>query len=215
LGGEEKNRIKSFTGGAGATPAGKEGQPVTYIVRAGDKGSLSPLSRRLPQGTIAASNPYFEVYHVPAPGPRVDPAQPLSASWPGIDLLGFDLGGETYSPGESVPLILYWRATARIDLPYTFFVHLTGPTNPKTGNDLWAQHDAQPGDGTYPTIGWQVGEIVIDTYPMQIPEDAPPGDYALVAGFYYLPTLERLPVVDGSGQVVGDVVNLERVRIVE
>jgi hypothetical protein len=215
LGGEANNRIQSFTGSAGATPGGREGQPVTYVIRAGDEGSLSLLARRLPQGAAADPSPYFDVYHLPADGERVAPVHSLAASWPGIDLVGFDLGMGSYSLGEDIPLTVYWRATAPIERRYTFFVHLVGPPNPATGNALWAQHDAQPGDGTYPTLGWRVNEIVIDAYPIQIPANAPAGEYALVAGFYYLPTLERLPVVDGSGLVAGDAVTLETLRIAE
>jgi hypothetical protein len=97
-----------------------------------------------------------------------------------------------------------------MERPYTFFVHLLGPDNPATGTPLWAQQDAQPAKGTYATLGWDLDEIVIDEYKLVIPEGAPSGAYELHAGFYYLPTLERLPVVDDGGQVTGDQVTLER-----
>jgi len=214
LGGHEHNRIKSFTGEAGAVPAGREGTAVTYFIRAGDEASLPLLQRRLPQGTVDAASPYFTAYRVPAAGARVQPSTSVAANWVGkVELLGIDLSPGPYAPGTEVSVTVYWRALSEMDRPYTFFVHLLGPENPATGTPLWAQHDAQPAGGTYATLGWDVGEIVIDEYSLVIPGDVPPGEYELSAGFYYLPTLERLPVIDRGGQVTGDRVVLERLNV--
>lgn len=211
LGGHEHNRIKSFSGEAGAVPAGREGVAVTYLIRAGDVATLPLLMRRLPQGAVDATSTYFSAYHVPAAGQRVRPSNPVTANWAGkIELLGIDLSPGPRGPGATVSVVVYWRALSEMDRPYTFFVHLLGPDNPATGTPLWAQRDAQPADGTYPTHGWDVGEIVIDEYVLVIPKELPPGEYELSAGFYYLPTLERLAVVDGDGQAVGDRVAVER-----
>ena len=85
--------------------------------------------------------------------------------------------------------------------------------NPATNSALWGQHDAQPGDGTYATLAWDTDEIVVDEYVVPIPRDALPGTYELVAGFYYLPTLERLQVIDGSGPSMKDRVLMKQVDI--
>jgi hypothetical protein len=128
-------------------------------------------------------------------------------------MLGVDLPDGPFRPGERVPITVYWRALGDIDLAYTFFIHLLGPPNPATDSSLWGQHDAQPGDGTYATLAWDVGEIVVDEYVVPIPREALPGTYELVAGFYYLPTLERLPVIGGPGQSTNDRVLLKQVYI--
>lgn len=214
LGGHEHNRIKSFTGEAGAVPAGREGAAVTYLIRTGDGATLPLLERRLPQGTSDAASPHFSAYSVPADEPRVQPSRLATANWGNkVELLGVDLSPAPYSPGTSLSIVVYWRALSQMDLSYTFFVHLLGPVNPATGTQLWAQHDAPPADGTYATLGWDEGEIVIDEYALIIPIDAPPGEYELSVGFYYLPTLERLPVLDRDGQLLGDRVTLEHLRV--
>jgi len=216
LGGRGNDRIRSFASAAGALPAGQEGHAVTYLVRPDDETALPLLERRLPQGQVVEAGSHFTAYRVPAADPRVEPSTPLMANWAGkVALLGYDLPDGPFRPGESVPLTVYWRALDEVDLPYTFFVHLLGSFNQATNGPLWGQHDAQPGDGTYPTTAWDAGEIVVDEYVVPIPPDVPPGKYELEVGFYYLPTLERLPVLDESGQLVGDRVLLEKVHVTE
>jgi len=213
-GGRENDRIKSFASAAGALPAGREGRAATYLIRPGDETALPLLERRLPQGQIVATRPGFTAYRLPADGPRVAPTAPLEANWADkIALLGYDLPQGPFRPGENVPVTVYWRALSEMDLPYTFFVHLLGPFNAATDGPLWGQHDAQPGDGTYPTAAWDRGEIVVDEYVVPIPSDTPAGEYELEIGFYYLPTLKRLPVLDQIGEPIGDRVLLTTVRV--
>ena len=212
----DDDRIRSFAGAAGAVPAGREGHAATYLIRPGDETSLSLLERRLPQGQVVETSPFFMVYRVPALAPRVTPSTPRQVNWANkVELLGYDLPNGPFRPGESVPVTVYWRALANMERPYTFFIHLSGTFNPATNGPLWSQHDAQPGDGTYPTAAWDVGEIVIDEYIVPLYPDIPPGEYELQAGFYYLPTLERLPVVDKAGGTAGDRSQLEKIHIVE
>jgi hypothetical protein len=56
----------------------------------------------------------------------------------------------------------------------------------------------------YPTYLWDEGERVQDEYELTIAPDAPPGTYQIAVGMYYLPTLERLPVLDQSGVLLPD-----------
>jgi hypothetical protein len=56
----------------------------------------------------------------------------------------------------------------------------------------------------YPTYLWDEGERIQDEYALAIPPDAPPGAYQIAVGMYYLPTLERLSVVDRDGTPLPD-----------
>jgi hypothetical protein len=216
LGGSENDRIKSFASAAGALPAGREGHTTTYLIRPGDETALPLLEGRLPQGRVVEAGPHLTGYRLSATVPRVEPSIPLTANWGGkIALLGYDLPDGPIRAGESVPVTVYWRALDKMDWPYTFFVHLLGSFNPATNGPLWGQDDAQPGEGTYPTTAWDPGEIVVDEYVVPLPPDTPPGEYEIEIGFYYLPTLERLPVVNASKQVMGDRVVLQPVHVVE
>jgi hypothetical protein len=95
-----------------------------------------------------------------------------------------------------------------MDRRYTVFVHLLD-----ADNRIVAQMDSEPLGGTHPTTEWQIGEIVRDNYGLLIAPDTPPGEYLLEVGMYYLPTLERLPVLDASGSVQDDRVVLGRIAV--
>ena len=62
--------------------------------------------------------------------------------------------------------------------------------------------------------GWLPGEIIVDEHVLSLPDDAPPGDYALIAGMYDESTLQRLAVLDASGGWSFDVDD-ERARRIE
>jgi len=79
--------------------------------------------------------------------------------------------------------------------PYTVFTHLLDARGEMRG-----QQDNMPQQGQLPTTCWQSGEFVTDVYDIPLAEDAPPGEYTVEVGMYYLPTGERLPVSGVPGQ---------------
>jgi hypothetical protein len=80
-----------------------------------------------------------------------------------------------------------------LETDYTAFAHLVDE-----GGLGWAGDDHQPRDGLYPTSDWGAGEMVRDTFTLNVPADAPPGLYDVQVGWYDPRTDERLPVGDGS-----------------
>ncbi len=127
-------------------------------------------------------------------------ATPLDVTFDhNMRLVGYAVEPAQPTPGATSNVTLYWQARERPDLPYTVFVHLVD------GNGtLQAQGDSMPVADTLPTSCWLPGEIVEDVHPVAIPADAPPGDYTTRVGFYYLPTMMRLPVtVGGQGDFFG------------
>jgi len=144
--------------------------------------------------------PYVWVYKV---GPAIDEttiARPIHADV-GQDfrLLGYDLRPARVQPGDTVHLTLYWEAVHQPTGDYTVFTHLIDPDG-----GTRAQKDNQPQGGMYPTYLWDEGERIQDEYALAIPPDAPPGAYQIAVGMYYLPTLERLSVVDRDGTPLPD-----------
>jgi mannosyltransferase len=123
-------------------------------------------------------------------------------------LIGYGLGAQEIEAGETLTLTLYWQALAEMERRYTVFTHLLG-----ADNRIVAQMDSEPLGGTHPTTEWQLGEIVRDNYGLLIAPDTPPGEYLLEVGMYYLPTLERLPVLDASGSVQDDRVVLGKIVV--
>lgn len=118
-----------------------------------------------------------------------------------IALLGYDLFPEdaVVEAGDTVALSLYWQAQDKIHEDYTVFVHLLDEADKR-----WMQRDNWPAYGTRPTSGWAVGEVVRDGHSFELPPDIPPGTYRIVIGLYVRSTMERLPVVDSSGQPSAD-----------
>lgn len=94
------------------------------------------------------------------------------------------------APGEAVVLPLFWQVeqTAATDL--VRFAHLLGAD----GIPL-AQQDTAPCGGECPAAGWAPGERLVDVAMLLLPEDLPPGSYALGVGWYDADTLQRLPIV--------------------
>ncbi|MDY7079401.1 MAG: glycosyltransferase family 39 protein [Chloroflexota bacterium] len=126
---------------------------------------------------------------------RVEPLQPthpLHALWGNVILLhGYDL---RQSAG-SLELTLYWQAQQRMDISYKVFAHLIDLTT----RAVVVQDDAVPRHWTYPTTGWERGEVVEDTISLPL-DSVPSGEYLLVVGLYNPTTGERLPVYAADGE---------------
>ena len=123
----------------------------------------------------------------------------------GIDLLGYDLPATEVRAGGTLPLTLYWRATAAVPKNYQVFVHLAQPGLPP-----WGQSDKlNPGD--FPTTRWPLDKFVWDDHQLKVRSDTPPGDYRLSVGLYTLSDGQRVPVMDDKGQIIGDNVPLETI----
>jgi serine/threonine protein kinase len=121
-----------------------------------------------------------------------------------------DVPHDQIARGSTLDLGLFWRAQKKLNTPYTVFVHLIGPS----GN-LVQQIDTEPGGGSLPTTSWTPGLTVTDHYLLQIPNNAPAGDYELRTGLY--PTgqpASRLPVTDpGLTDVTGNSILIKKITI--
>jgi hypothetical protein len=125
-------------------------------------------------------------------------------------LMACDLENDSLKPGETLRLILYWRALLQMQESYTVFVHVV-----RADGSILTQRDAQPRDGTHPTSSWAPGELVRDPYELTIPGDAPPDIYWLKVGMYSQATMQRLPVVDpGQAKALQDSVLVKELRVV-
>ena len=144
------------------------------------------------------------------------PGQALAATHPqearfgsNIALLGFDLPRREVRSGESIPLTLYWRATAPVQVNYQVFAHLTRPAF-----ILWGQSDKlNPGD--FPSARWPLDKYVWDDHAIRVLPGTPPGEYYIVVGLYTLGDGRRAAVTDATGAAIGDSVQLSLpVRVV-
>jgi hypothetical protein len=214
--------VRGYNGRVCLVVADRPEEGATYVIApAEDKRGLEQLEAFQPQGSVVSEGPlhygqpYYLAYYVPAGAPAdVEPAFARQVNWGDpLELLGYDLARKPYRPGDVVHLTTYFRALEEVRNDYTVFVHLLGPHNPTTGGPLWAQDDSEPCRRAYPTSAWGPREIVVDHWALHIPPNAPPGEYQVALGFYHWPTLERLPVLDESGEVTGDHVLLTSLQV--
>jgi hypothetical protein len=91
---------------------------------------------------------------------------------------------------------------------YTVFVHIVGPDG-----KIWAQRDAPPDSGGYPTGRWAAGEVVSDPVLVPLPAQSPVSSLDVVVGMYRPDTGERLPVLNARGQPVDDKIVLEQLKL--
>ena len=110
-----------------------------------------------------------------------------------MDFLGYDLPRASARPGQSVPVTLYWKATAPVGRDWRVFVHVIG-----FDGQLWGQSDREnPAD--FPTGRWPLDHYVRDEHSVQIRSDAPAGVYRIVAGLWDGDTGVRLRVLGPDG----------------
>lgn len=123
-----------------------------------------------------------------------------------IILEGYALPEVTFTPGDIVPLTLFWRAEAAPVERYKVFVHLVN-----ADGALVAQTDTEPGGGFALTSLWLPGEGLTDRYGVLVPPDSVPGEYCLLVGMYGF-SGERLPVTL-HGQPAGDTLPLTTLTV--
>jgi hypothetical protein len=100
------------------------------------------------------------------------------------------LGGYDMSQNaHTLQLTLYWQALASQNADYHYFVHLIDPAQ----QQIVAQVDAVPQQGTLPTWQWQAGQIVAESVVLDL-QNVPPGEYQITLGWYDPQTGDRLTV---------------------
>lgn len=155
--------------------------PGDYILdmRLLDGGDQALLAVDLGTITVEAADRLFKV-------PKVQ--IPLQATFGNeIALRGYDL--QAVEPGK-LELKLVWQALAEPSDSYTVFVHVLDPAGVCC---VW-QQDVVPGQGSYPTDLWLPGEVIIDSYVIDLPEDLAPGLYPVEIGLYLADNGQRLLV---------------------
>ena len=178
-----------------------------YDLATGDRLPVTEGPGQLPGDTLI-----LDYVTLPGEGKPGEPAVALDAELGGaIRLLGFspDLAAQAARAGDTLVLDLHWQAIAPTDQAYTLFVHVVG-----ADGTVLTQHDDQPLDGFYPTAFWDPGEQLEEQILLVIPDDAAPGTYQIVAGYYLLATGDRLPST-GASAGPGDVVLLTEIQVAE
>ncbi|MBC7225668.1 MAG: glycosyltransferase family 39 protein [Thermoflexales bacterium] len=115
-----------------------------------------------------------------------------------FELIGYDLEQTELPECPALAITFYWRTLRETDQNFSVFIHLE--TLQQGHPVILTQLDTYPGYGTYPTSVWRKDQIFIDRLTLPLPPPDSPFSGDIVAGLYFLPTMERLPAWDGTGQ---------------
>ncbi len=107
------------------------------------------------------------------------------------EMIGYDINGRTFRPGDTVELTVYWYPTQRYDINYHSFAHIFDWGPPV------AQQDKLHPAGMAVKEWWTPDGYIFDRYRITLPPDLPAGEYGLRVGLY---TCETRPPGDcGNG----------------
>ncbi len=115
-----------------------------------------------------------------------------------LELIGVSAPREA-TPGDFIPLTLYWRLRERTTIDYFAIIQPVDSNGEARGvSDGWISRSI------YPTVMWQPGEIVAETRWLRVYPDAPNGGYHYIVGVYTPPGYNVVGVVDVNGVEPGD-----------
>jgi hypothetical protein len=126
--------------------------------------------------------------------------QLLGVSFAGIGSLeGFDPPSTGINSGESVSIILYWRADETPSTAYTVFTHLLD-----VEGHVIAQDDQVPANGHHPTTGWLKDEYIADPHTLIFNAQGRGyhGTATLEIGLYDPLTGDRAKLMNGGDHVL-------------
>ncbi len=103
-------------------------------------------------------------------------------------------GNTAIQPADAIQMELHWQSDAAIKGDFVLSTQLIGPDG-----TLINAFDWRPGNSFHPTNTWQPGETIVDRRAVQIPEDAPPGDYTVLIILYDSASGQRLAVQTPDG----------------
>jgi hypothetical protein len=128
-----------------------------------------------------------------------------------IHLLGYDRSAEVVKRGDTLTLRFYWNAVQTPADNYSLFVHLV-PIDEYT---ILAQSDGAPAVLERPTLTWnEPSETLISPpFTLNIPPELSPGEYRVMVGLYNYQTGQRLTVINGDANTLGDVFPLLTLRL--
>jgi 4-amino-4-deoxy-L-arabinose transferase-like glycosyltransferase len=154
---------------------------------------------------VALAAPFLVIapaYQPPALSERED--EPLAVfseraepEMPVLALLEAAVTTRAAQPGDYVQIETAWRAESTPGRDWSLFVHLVTPDDV-----IIAQRDIYPGGGLLATSDVGAGQAWDNPIAIAVPGTAPaPMTLSVQAGWYHLPTGERLALADGGDSV--------------
>ncbi len=127
-----------------------------------------------------------------------------------IKLVGYELNGEEWRPGEDLLVTMYWEALEDLDEDLWLLMRLVH----RRGYDLTFK-DGCPSGGKYTTDHWRQGDVIPSVHRLRIPVDAAKHPYRLTLSMHPFDSEEWLPILDEQGRDTGDIVILTLISVVD
>lgn len=140
---------------------------------------------------------------------QIVPALPVRFAQP-IVLEHIELASQRIKRGESIIVLFFWRLTDRIDKNYTLFFHLLDAHGQRVDGVDRLLRDGEP-----LLSNWRVGEMMADGIALPIDDDLSPGEYTIEIGLYDADTMQRLAIIDATGQTITTQISIGPIWIVE
>jgi len=161
--------------------------PLEYVVKmglydevTGDRLTATEDGAVLPDGVVSTEP--FAVAKAPVPPSLDELSIPRlrQANFDGkLELLGCDLGPQAVEHGETVNIVLYWRALVQPERDYVASILITDESG-----EVLDEIFHEPLDGLYPTSLWSEGQIVRDRFDITLDQALPEGRHRLSVGVW-------------------------------
>jgi hypothetical protein len=149
--------------------------------------AVAPLERSAGEGALALGALRLQARdRQMAPQPMA--VQQTARFGDAIELAGWAIEPGCTDADRTIAATFQWHALQEMATAYTVFVHILAPDGTNVG-----QRDSQPRRATYPTTAWVAGEYVVDRMEITLLPAARPVPVRVIAGWYDLQTLQRLP----------------------
>ena len=157
-------------------------------------------------------NPRFDIYRFDATAALTEalksaviPSDTLSFAGV-VNLIGSEIRTPQVKPGEMAEVIIYWRINTLTDREAVMFTHMLSgdPARP-----VLAQQDSLD----VPSYYWLPGDAFAQVHRFIVPADTQPGAFPLEVGLYASADQQRWPVLDVTGNSLGDHVIIGSVTV--
>jgi len=185
--------------------------PLSMIAALGLCGCKDPSAG--PPGTRAGDRAERAGHVLSSPPAQIQQPAHIGFQGGAIVFLGTDISPAHPVAGKPVSVTNYYQVVRPPQGEWKLFTHVAAPG--RGGLRMLANRDHVPVDGTLPVSQWKAGQVIADTWQMELPAQSPP-ELAVLLGFWNAQgrmPVDPLPAAQArrvqQGQVLAAVIKVE------
>jgi 4-amino-4-deoxy-L-arabinose transferase-like glycosyltransferase len=125
-----------------------------------------------------------------------------------LSLVGYEYSELEVKPGDTLELILYWKALENVESDYTVQINLFDESDTS-----WSQSSHRLEQGNVDAKAWTPGQVVSNTHTIAIDPDTPSGTYVVDIALLYATTRQILNIVANDGHWIDSHLALAPIRV--